>query len=55
LHHNPVHHGYVGQWQDWPFSSGAAFLKQMGRERAAELWRAYPILDFGKDWDPPEL
>jgi len=55
VHHNPVHHGYVSRWQDWPFSSGAAFLKQAGRDRATELWKAYPIGEYGKDWDPPEL
>ena len=55
VHHNPVHHGYVRQWQDWPFGSGGAFLNQVGREKAAELWKAYPVLEYGKDWDPPEL
>ena len=55
VHHNPVHHGYVQHWQDWPFSSGAAFLEQTGREKAAQLWREYPILEFGKDWDAPDL
>jgi putative transposase len=51
VHHNPVKHGYVKMWQDWPFSSAAAFLESVGRERAAEVWRDYPILDFGKGWD----
>jgi len=55
LHHNPVHHGYVQQRQEWPFSSGAAFLSEMDRERSAELWKAYPILEYEKDWYPPEL
>jgi len=55
VHHNPVHHGYVKQWQCWPFSSSAAFLTELGRERTAELWKAYPISNYGKDWDPPEL
>ena len=55
VHHNPVHHRYVRQWQDWPFSSGAAFLQQTGRERAAELWKEYPIDEYGKGWDTPEM
>lgn len=55
VHHNPVHHRYVRQWQDWPFSSGEGFLAQCGRERAAELWKEYPIENYGKDWDPPDL
>jgi putative transposase len=55
VHHNPVHHGYVQQWQDWPFSSGAAFLEKTGHEQAAKLWKEYPLLDYGKDWDAPDL
>lgn len=55
VHHNPVHHGYVRQWQDWPFGSAAAFLNQAGHEKAAELWKEYPIRDYGKQWDPPNL
>lgn len=55
LHHNPGHHGYVQTWQDWPWSSAAEFLQQTGRERALEIWRQYPILDYGKKWDIAEV
>ena len=41
VHHNPVHHGYVPHWQDWPWSSAAEFLRQIGREKA----------EYGKKWD----
>ena len=51
VHHNPVHHGYVQSWQDWPWSSAADFLRQYGHEKAAAIWREYPILDYGKKWD----
>jgi len=51
IHHNPVHHGYAEKWQDWPWSSASAFLDQIGREKAMEIWNAYPILDYGKKWD----
>lgn len=51
IHHNPVHHGYVDKWQDWPWSSGADFVKRIGRETAEKIWREYPVLDFGKTWD----
>ena len=51
VHHNPVYHGYVNHWQDWPWSSAREFLKDVGRTRALELWREYPILDYGKRWD----
>ena len=51
VHHNPVHHGYVEHWQEWPWSSAAEFLQREGREKAAEIWKKYPILDYGKKWD----
>ena len=51
IHHNPVHHGYVERWQDWPWSSAHEFLARVGRERAVELWQSYPIWDYGKKWD----
>jgi putative transposase len=51
IHHNPVHHGYVDHWQDWPWSSAGEFLRVAGQTRALELWRKYPILDYGKKWD----
>jgi putative transposase len=51
VHHNPVHHGYVPRWQDWPWSSAADFLRQIGREKAEAIWRKYPILEYGKKWD----
>lgn len=51
VHHNPVHHGCVAQWQDWLFSSAARYLEEFGRDKALEIWRKYPILDYGKNWD----
>lgn len=51
VHNNPVKHGYVQRWQDWPFSSAPAFLEEVGRETAEQIWREYPVLDYGKDWD----
>ncbi len=53
--HNAVRHGYVGRWQDWPYSNAARYLEEVGRELAERRWREYPTLDYGKDWDPPEL
>ena len=41
----------VEKWQDWIWSSAAAFVESVGRERAAKIWRDYPILDYGKRWD----
>lgn len=55
IHHNAVKHAYARRWQDWPFSSAAGFLESVGRERAAAIWRDYPILDLGKGWDDFEV
>jgi putative transposase len=51
VHHNPVKHGYVEKWADWPFSSGREFVERLGREEAERIWLEYPILDYGKGWD----
>jgi putative transposase len=51
VHHNPVKHGYVARWHDWPWSSARAFLEEVGEEQAKLVWREYPIRDYGKGWD----
>lgn len=53
IHHNPVHHGLVPRWMDWPWSSAAAFLERVGRGEAARIWGEYPIRDYGAAWDAP--
>lgn len=55
VHYNPVRNGYVRLWQDWPFSSARDFVEKVGREEAARIWDAYPLLDYGKGWDEPEM
>jgi putative transposase len=52
VHNNAVHHGYVERWQDWPWSSATRFIEEMGRDRVKEIWKKYPILEYGKKWDP---
>jgi len=52
---NAVRHGYVERWQDWPYSNAAQYLEDVGRDAAEHRWRSYPLLDYGKEWDPPEL
>ncbi|HEY5884707.1 MAG TPA: hypothetical protein VIT88_08480 [Pyrinomonadaceae bacterium] len=52
VHNNPVHHGYVKHWQDWPWSSASRFLEELGKDRVKEIWKKYPVLDYGKKWDP---
>ena len=51
VHHNPVHHGYVKHWLDWPWSSARQYLEEVGRAEAIRIWLEYPILDYGKKWD----
>ena len=51
IHHNPVKHGYAEKWDQWLFSSATHYLNDIGKEKAAEIWKAYPILDYGKKWD----
>ena len=51
VHHNPVKHGYANKWREWPFGSAREFLQRMGEERAGEIWREYPVLDYGEKWD----
>lgn len=54
IHHNPVRHLYVRRWAEWPYSSAQEFLEKVGREKAADIWREYPLRDHGKGWDDPE-
>ena len=54
IHHNPVRHGYVKRWQEWPFSSAEQYLAGIGRETAERIWKQYPLLDYGRGWDDPE-
>ncbi|MCD6176160.1 MAG: transposase [Planctomycetes bacterium] len=51
IHHNPVKHGFVEKWEHWPFSNAAQYLKEIGRDKAIEIWKIYPVLDYGKEWD----
>ncbi len=51
VHHNPVHHGYVARWTDWPWSSAKEYLAQTGTDEAERIWREYPLGDYGKGWD----
>lgn len=55
IHHNPVHHGYVNRWTDWPWSSAAEYLAQVGRDEAWRSWIDYRIRDYGKGWDDRAL
>jgi putative transposase len=51
IHNNPVRHGYVSQWEDWPYTSAHQFLEEYGRGRAQHIWKSYPIDRYGDGWD----
>lgn len=51
LHHNPVKHGYVDRQNDWPWSSFHHYLSHKGRDWLIDLWREYPVRQYGKKWD----
>ncbi|WP_372794816.1 transposase [Pontiella sp.] len=51
IHHNPVKHGYVEKWEDWPYSSAREFIEQTGRDEVLRQWRDFPVLEMGRDWD----
>jgi putative transposase len=55
IHHNPVRHGYVARWTDWPWSSTGEYLTQTGVEEAKRIWREYPVRDYGEGWGEPEM
>jgi putative transposase len=55
IHHNPVKHGYVQKWTEWPFSSVDDYLEEVGRESAEQIWKTHPILDYGKGWDDGDM
>lgn len=55
VHHNPVHHGYVERWTDWPWSSAAEYLARTDPEEAKRIWCGYPLNEYGKGWDDPGL
>ena len=52
IHNNPVKHGYVRRWQEWPFGSALKYLDTVGKEEAERTWNEYPLGDYGDGWDP---
>ena len=53
--HNAVHHGYVENWTEWPYCNAEQYLENVGREKALQIWKSYPLYDYGQTWDQPEL
>jgi putative transposase len=55
IHHNPVKHGYIAKWSEWPWSSATEYLQTLGREEALRRWQSYPIDRYGEGWDDAHL
>ncbi|HEX6386905.1 MAG TPA: hypothetical protein VF177_19765 [Anaerolineae bacterium] len=51
IHYNPVKHGLVASPYDWLWSSVHWYLEEYGREWLRDVWRHYPVRDYGKNWD----
>lgn len=51
IHNNPVKHGYVTKWGDWPYSSYHWFFEQHGRAWLVDQWQRYPLNNYGDGWD----
>jgi len=46
IHNNPVKHGYVNKFEDWPFTSYHFYLKKKGKEWLENCFRDYPVFNF---------
>ena len=53
--HNAVRHGYVERWTDWLFAVPGPIWKPSVASRRSVPGCSIPPLDYGDDWDPPEL
>jgi putative transposase len=51
IHHNPVKHGLALSPYDWQWSSVHWYQDHFGREWLRDLWRQYPVRDYGEIWD----
>ena len=53
--HNAVRHGYVERWQDWPYSNAAAYLAEVGREKADAPLEELPGLRLWQGLGPARV
>ena len=51
IHFNPVKHGLVDSPYGWEWSSVHGYLENEGIEWLRDLWRTFPVRDYGKSWD----
>ena len=51
IHANPVRHECVGKdSQQWNWSSLHDYIKEHGRDKMTEIWKKYPVDNYGKGW-----
>ena len=51
IHYNPVRHGYTKRMDDWQWSSFHWYLEEKGRDWLVEIWKKYPLKNYGDKWD----
>jgi len=51
IHYNLVKHGYVKRLGEWEWSSFNRYLQEHGRDWLVEIWKNYPIKNYGEKWD----
>ncbi|HRQ38051.1 MAG TPA: transposase [Chloroflexota bacterium] len=51
IHYNPVKHGCAQSPYEWQESSVHWYMAHHGREWLRDIWRTYPLRDYGKGWD----
>lgn len=51
IHFNPCHHSEVKSPYQWAWSSVHWYLAENGQEWLQNVWRTYPLRDYGKGWD----
>jgi putative transposase len=51
IHYNPIKHGWVTGPYDWVESSVHWYREEHGSDWLQDLWRRYPVRDYGRGWD----
>jgi putative transposase len=51
IHYNPVKHELASSPYNWDDSSVHWYLSSFGREWLRDVWRQYPVRDYGRGWD----
>jgi len=51
IHFNPIKHGYIDSFAEWPWSSVHQYIAEYGIEWIEQIWLEHPIRNFGKGWD----